>query len=124
MDENMPENLSVQAIIQNLKDAGCDLETIERFLSFEKSGSMQQQRNLLSVHRDHLLEKVHREERKIDCLDYLVYQLSKKWKHTEVCAGHQPAVGDRKKWKHTEVCAGHQPAVGDSKSRRKNDGVH
>ena len=72
MDENMPENLSAQAIIQNLKDAGCDLETIERFLSFEKSGSMQQQRNLLSVHRDHLLEKVHREEKKIDCLDRCV----------------------------------------------------
>ena len=100
----MPENLSIQAIIRNLKDAGCDAETIEHFFSLEKSGSIQKQLKLLSVQRDHLLAKVHKEEKKIDCLDYLVYQLSKKWKHTEVCAGHQPAVGDSK--------------------RRKNEGVH
>lgn len=77
MDENMSQKPSIQAIIQNLKDAGCDPETIEHFLSLEKSGSVQKQMKLLSVHRDHLLAKVHKEEKRIDCLDYLVYQLCK-----------------------------------------------
>lgn len=30
---------------------------------------------LLARHRAALLEEVHRGERKIDCLDYLIYQL-------------------------------------------------
>ena len=33
---------------------------------------------LLSDHRRHLLDCLHREERRIDCLDYLVYQLEKR----------------------------------------------
>ena len=32
---------------------------------------------LLAQHRKCLLEKVHREERRIQCLDYLVYQMEK-----------------------------------------------
>lgn len=80
MEENIAKKPTVQAIIQNLKDAGCDAETIERFLSLEKSKSLQKQMELLAVHRARLLEKVHREERRIDCLDYLVYQLDKRKK--------------------------------------------
>lgn len=77
MKENTPQNPPIQAIIQNLKDAGCAPETIEHFLSLEQSGSIQKQMKLLSVHRENLLAKVHKEEKRIDCLDYLVYQLSK-----------------------------------------------
>ena len=33
---------------------------------------------MLSDHRRHLLDCLHREERRIDCLDYLVYQLEKR----------------------------------------------
>lgn len=73
----MLQPLSIQAVIQNLKDAGCGPETIERFLSLRRNGNLQKQMELLSVHRKHLLDKVHREEKRIDCLDYLVYQLSK-----------------------------------------------
>lgn len=78
MEENIPEKPSVQAIIQNLKDAGCDCETIERYLFLAKRKSTQKQMELLSMHRDRLLEKVHREEKRIDCLDYLVHQLRKR----------------------------------------------
>lgn len=80
MEDTMSENPLTEAIIQNLMDAGCDTETIERFLTLEKSGSLQKQMELLCVHRAQLLEKVHREEKRIDCLDYLVYQLDKRKK--------------------------------------------
>ena len=32
---------------------------------------------LLELHRDDLLDNVHSEERKISCLDYLLYQIRK-----------------------------------------------
>lgn len=69
---------SVQAVVQNLKDAGCDTGTIARFLSYEKEGKIREQLELLSVHRKQLLDNVHRDEKRIDCLDYLVYQLGKR----------------------------------------------
>ena len=63
--------------IQNLKDAGCCRETVERFLALGDAGDVQGQLQLLAQHRKCLLEKVHREERRIQCLDYLVYQMEK-----------------------------------------------
>ena len=62
-----------QAIIQNLRDAGCDEGTVEQFLHSQRC----QQLKLLAVHRKKLLDRVHLEQRRIDCLDYLVWQLQK-----------------------------------------------
>lgn len=69
--------LTAQALLDNLKDAGCDTEFVDRFLVLELSGQYQEQLNLLSAHRRHLLDCLHQEERRIDCLDYLVYQIEK-----------------------------------------------
>lgn len=68
---------TTQALLDNLEDAGCDPELTQRFLVLERSGQYQEQLNLLSGHRRHLLECLHREQRRIDCLDYLVYQIEK-----------------------------------------------
>lgn len=64
-------------IVQNLRDAGCDGDTIDRFLALGKAGKLAGQLHLLDCHRSCLLEKVHREEKRIDCLDYLIYHLEK-----------------------------------------------
>ena len=69
---------SVQAAIQNLKDAGCGADGVEQFLSLEEEGKTQEQLELLSVQRRQLLDRVHEEERRITCLDYLVYQIEKR----------------------------------------------
>lgn len=68
---------TTQALLDNLEDAGCDPELAQRFLVLERSGQYQEQLNLLSGRRRHLLECLHREQRRIDCLDYLVYQIEK-----------------------------------------------
>ncbi len=34
-----------------------------------------EQINLLTAHREKLLQKIHKEERQITCLDYLIYQI-------------------------------------------------
>ena len=64
--------LTAQALLDNLEDAGCDSKFVERFLALEQSGQYREQLRLLSDHR---------QERRIDCLDYLVYQMGKR------CAG-------------------------------------
>ncbi len=79
----MQNRVSVQAATQNLKDAGCDSETIEQYFLLDESGEIQEQLELLSAHRGLILENIHKEEKQIGCLDYLVYQLGKKMKTTK-----------------------------------------
>ena len=71
------EAITEDSLVRNLEDAGCDRETVERFLILEKEGKTKEQLRLLSAQRDQLLTKVHQEERRIDCLDYLVFQIRK-----------------------------------------------
>lgn len=73
----MSDCASEQAIIQNLRDAGCDSRMVEEFMACTRQGDAPKQLRLLSRQRRRLLERVHREEKRIDCLDYLVYQIEK-----------------------------------------------
>ena len=50
-------------VVQNLKDAGCTDEMVEKFMALQDSEGEEQQLRLLSGHRKHLLEKLHRDER-------------------------------------------------------------
>lgn len=58
-------------LLRNLKDAGCDDETIKRFFQLRAGGRRQEQYRLLSMHRALLLDKLHVSQQRIDCLDYL-----------------------------------------------------
>lgn len=71
----MRRNQSTEDIIQNLKDAGCDSETIENFMADLQKGKKANGLKRLAVHRKNLLDSLHREQKCIDCLDYLVYQM-------------------------------------------------
>ena len=72
-----PDNPYAYTVLQNLKDAGCTDEMAEKFMALQDSDDEEQQIRLLSDHRRHLLEKLHREEKQFDCLDYLLYQMQK-----------------------------------------------
>ena len=65
-------------IIQNLRDAGCDQDTIACFIKLSEQEKIDKELCLLSKHRKELLDCVHENQKKIDCLDYLIYQLKKK----------------------------------------------
>lgn len=65
------------SVLQNLRDAGCTDEMIAEFMSLQGSADEQRQLQLLSEHRKCLLEQIHRAERHISCLDYLLYQMQK-----------------------------------------------
>lgn len=73
----MSVNESSESIIQNLKDAGCDSETIEKFMADLQKGEDANGLKRLADHRKNLLDSLHREQKCIDCLDYLVYQMKK-----------------------------------------------
>ena len=80
----MPEASDKQAILrENLKDAGCDLDMIRRCEALAQSEKQGELMRVLSLHRRVLLDAVHENERRIDCLDYLVYQLEKQSKKTD-----------------------------------------
>lgn len=67
-----------EALIQNLVDAGCKQTDIETFLRFYDCKEEEQQIRILEKQREDLLQRVHTEEKKISCLDYLLYQIQKK----------------------------------------------
>lgn len=66
---------SREKVVQNLKDAGCGPDTIEDFLLYFDREQKEEQITLLEKHRRELLNVVHKAEKKIYCLDYLVYQI-------------------------------------------------
>ena len=66
---------SRESVIQNLEDAGCETEMIRDFLGWFDKGQQAKQLELLEHQREYLLGRVHRDERRISCLDYLVYQI-------------------------------------------------
>lgn len=73
--EKLPLYGSKEAVIQNLEDAGCAPDTIECCIACMEQGKKKELLKRLEEHRTGLLNKVHEEEKHIDCLDYLVYQL-------------------------------------------------
>ena len=64
-------------IIQNLKDAGCNKSQIEEFMGYAGKHERNSVLKLLRQQRDSLLDGIHEKKRMIECLDYLVYQISK-----------------------------------------------
>lgn len=88
MLEKLIEYGSKEAIVQNLKDAGCAPDIIECCITCIEQGKKNELLKRLEEHRTGLLNKVHKakllsedeccqEEKCIDCLDYLVYQITR-----------------------------------------------
>lgn len=74
----MPDALDSKGILrQNLIDAGCDHEIVQRCMELSQEKETAEMKRILSQHRRTLLDTVHAEEKKLDCLDYLLYKLEK-----------------------------------------------
>ena len=68
--EKLIEYGSREAVIQNLNIIECCIACMEQ-------GKKNELLKRLEEHRKGLLHKVHEEEKHIDCLDYLVYQIGR-----------------------------------------------
>lgn len=60
-------------IIENLKAANCNDSLIKEFFQLKTDGKLR----LLSQHRKNLLEALHKNQKQIDCLDYLIFNIEK-----------------------------------------------
>lgn len=68
-----------EEIRQNLQDAGCPESFIHEFLQAMAQGTPRQRRQMLDRQRRCILDRVHDQQKKLECLDYLRYQM----KHEE-----------------------------------------
>ena len=66
-----------EAVLQNLKDAGCDPDIIARFMTCLDAGKTKDSLRVLASHRATLLDEIHASQFKLDCLDYLIHKLRK-----------------------------------------------
>ncbi len=64
-----------QEILQNLKDAGCNSSIIAEFFKLVSDENTNALLKLLQNHRIELLNSLHNIQKKIDCLDYLIFNL-------------------------------------------------
>ncbi len=66
-----------EKIRQNLIDAGCDFQTTDLCMTFVEKGELLGMLPILTRHRIDLLDSVHKGQKQIDCLDYLIYQIKR-----------------------------------------------
>lgn len=71
----MNHQIASDAIIQNLKDAGCKDDFIERFILALENNQNKEVFLLLRGWRNSLLDKIHNNQHKLDWLDYLIRKL-------------------------------------------------
>lgn len=73
----MAEAGELKKIHQNLIDAGCDRQATDMCMAFIKEGQILDMMPILRKHRNALLDSVHKGQKQIDCLDYLLYKIKK-----------------------------------------------
>lgn len=66
---------SMEELVQNLTDAGCDKDTIAGVLSCLQSGNKAESLAQLEKQRSNLLSNIHNEQASIEYLDRLLYEL-------------------------------------------------
>lgn len=67
-----------QAVLyENLCDAGCDSQTIEQCVSMVGNHQQEELLRILAGKRSELMDEIHMAQKRVDCLDFLVYQIGR-----------------------------------------------
>ena len=61
-------------LTQALRDAGCSKAATAQFLQMQERGDEAGQLDLLRTQRAELMDAIRGAQKKLDCLDYLLYQ--------------------------------------------------
>lgn len=72
--------MTEEQVTQILKDAGCPAEFIGEYRLAMEAKDVPRRLRLLGMYRCGMLERVHVEQKRLDCLDYLRYRLEKQMK--------------------------------------------
>ncbi|MDD3369885.1 MAG: hypothetical protein PHP50_13565 [Lachnospiraceae bacterium] len=73
-------NNKKEILQQNLLDAGCSEEQVRDCMALAENGNILRMIELLGKYKEDMLATVHRKEKCIDCLDFLIYRLKKECK--------------------------------------------
>ena len=66
-------------LYQNLIDIGCSEAETKQYLTLAKKGEWSKLCTALAKQKTVLLTALHKSEKQIDCLDFLVYEINKKY---------------------------------------------
>lgn len=75
--------MNENSLRKNLIDADCDLDLINEVLLDYKDENLDQMMKRLKEYRFTLLERVRFQQKKLDCLDYLIVLLRKRGEKNE-----------------------------------------
>lgn len=64
-------------LMQCLLDMGCSPELTREFIEYQHTGNKAGQLKVLTKHRRNLLDSLHAEQEKLDCLDYIIFKIKK-----------------------------------------------
>lgn len=64
-------------LYQNLLDAGCNEKNIEECMGYARKQEWNSLLPVLTRHKSMLLDTVHSNQEKIECLDFLIYTINK-----------------------------------------------
>lgn len=65
-------------LLQNMQDAGCSNDMINRCITLVKTQQVSLSFVLLAKYRKTLLAQIHQKQKELDCLDYMVFALEYK----------------------------------------------
>ncbi len=65
-------------ITENLTDIGLDASSVSHCIDMLEKGMYSDLERFLSLYRRELLDRVHEYNKRIDCLDYFTYKLTKR----------------------------------------------
>ena len=69
---------SEKAVRQCLKDCGCDERTAEQFLAYGQEARRRDQIRHLNRRRRSLMDDLHENQKKVDCIDFMIRELERK----------------------------------------------
>lgn len=67
--------LSVEQMAENLRCAGCSEEFIAEFRRIMAQGTAEEREQMLEKQRRRILGKLHDQQKKLECFDYLCHRL-------------------------------------------------
>lgn len=69
--------IEFESLEEYLNDVGCSLKEKAEIMEYAKNQDIKNIVRLLRRHRQSTLDIIHKEEKQISCLDYLLFQLEK-----------------------------------------------
>ena len=67
--------MELENILTNLSDAGCGTEELQKAKKLWEAGDTEALIRYFRKCRCSRMEELHKSQRKVDCLDYLIYRL-------------------------------------------------